>query len=233
LRLSIISDTHELHRGLTIPECDVLIHCGDATYGGELPVLEDLAIWMASTPSKHRIFVAGNHDFSLDPSSSKYNIAAETFFHKEGIHYLFDSAITLDGVKFYGSPWVPSLPMWAFHRRSGQDPWAKIPKSTQVLITHGPPHGILDRVPRSRGHSGMGRDYENVGCERLRNRIDSKELSKLRLHCFGHVHEDGGLTVPVIETEDYSRPRFVNAAVLDDRYDLVRGPQNWEVECTA
>lgn len=233
MRLAIISDTHGQHRGLTIPECEVLIHCGDATMNGELDVLEDLADWMASTPSKYQVFVAGNHDFSLDPTSREYNVAAETFFYQKGIHYLFDSAITLDGVAFYGSPWVPNLPNWAFHRKGSVDPWTKIPKETQVLVTHGPPHGVLDRVPRSRGHAGTGMDFENVGCTKLRHRLDSGELDKLRLHCFGHIHEDGGLTVPIIETPEYTRPRFVNAAVLDGRYDLVRSPQLWEVECKS
>lgn len=230
-RLAVISDTHGLHRGLTIPECDVLVHCGDATMNGELDVLEDLAAWMASTPSRHQVIIGGNHDFSLDPTSKDFNIAAETFFHQKGVHYLFDSTVTLDGVSFYGSPWVPNLPSWAFHISPTTDPWVKIPRSTQVLVTHGPPHGILDRVPRRRGHAGTGHDFENVGCPKLRHRLDSGELSALRLHCFGHIHEDGGLTVPVVEDPERTMPRFVNAAVLDGRYDLVRQAQLWEVAC--
>jgi Icc-related predicted phosphoesterase len=57
--------------------------------------------------------------------------------------------------------------------------WALIPADVQVLITHGPPHGILDVVARPR--------RKHAGCEAMRDRI--AELPDLRLHAFGHIHE--------------------------------------------
>ena len=54
-----------------------------------------------------------------------------------------------------------------------------IPPETEVLLTHGPPHGILDTI-----HNG-----ESVGCEELISRL---RAIRPRLHVFGHIHEAHG-----------------------------------------
>jgi Icc-related predicted phosphoesterase len=84
--------------------------------------------------------------------------------------------------------------------------WAGIPDDVDVLITHGPPHGVLDLSPGQ---------VEPMGDRELMARV--KELPSLRLHCFGHVHggygrleEDGVL--------------FVNAALLGNLGDINRTP---------
>jgi Icc-related predicted phosphoesterase len=60
------------------------------------------------------------------------------------------------------------------------DKWALIPDNTDVLITHGPPHGIGDG-------SSMG--AARAGCRDLRARVAA---IKPLVHLFGHIHEDGG-----------------------------------------
>src|SRR5690606_32317587 len=57
--------------------------------------------------------------------------------------------------------------------------WALIPDDTDVLVTHGPPHGILDRTY----------DHEPVGCEQLRIALGRV---RPRVHVFGHIHEGYG-----------------------------------------
>lgn len=47
------------------------------------------------------------------------------------------------------------------------------------MLTHGPPHKILDRTDR----------YEHVGCEHL---LKAVRRCRPRLHCFGHIHEGWG-----------------------------------------
>lgn len=53
--------------------------------------------------------------------------------------------------------------------------WSEV----DVIMTHGPPMGILDDV-RSAGH---------VGCEHL---LRAARRCKPRMHCFGHIHEGWG-----------------------------------------
>jgi Icc-related predicted phosphoesterase len=59
--------------------------------------------------------------------------------------------------------------------------WALIPTGIDVLITHGPPEGILDR-------NRMG---EPCGCRDLLTQVLDV---KPRLHVFGHIHEGAGRT---------------------------------------
>ena len=57
-----ISDTHNRHKKLKLPDGDVLIHCGDATGLGSLNEFVEFNRWMSEQPHKYKIFVAGNHD---------------------------------------------------------------------------------------------------------------------------------------------------------------------------
>ena len=94
-------------------------------------------------------------------------------------HYLCDESLTLDGVKFYGSPWQPRFFDWAFNKDRGaplKAIWDKIPLDTDVLITHGPPHGILD----------LTFDKIKAGCEEL---LLAVQRIKPKVHVFGHIHE--------------------------------------------
>jgi hypothetical protein len=51
--------------------------------------------------------------------------------------------VIIEGVKIYGSPWLPSYHDWAFNLERGgevlKQKWEQIPNGTDVLITHGPP----------------------------------------------------------------------------------------------
>lgn len=220
MKIAAISDTHGYHRKLVIPSgVDVLIHCGDITSSGEVDTVDDFAGWLGNQDPPHKIVIAGNHDFTFDPSSSRYNAVVEQLLYRRGIHYLFDSSVTIDKIKFYGTPWVPNLQMWAFYHPSNQDRFQAIPVDTDVLISHGPPHGILDRCPQ---HTATGtRQIGHVGDTRLFRRIE--HLTRLQYHFFGHIHEDGGKTV-TSWTDQTGRtwPTYHNAANLDERYDMKR-----------
>jgi Icc-related predicted phosphoesterase len=74
--------------------------------------------------------------------------------------------------------------------------WKKVPENLDILITHGPPKGILDA-------NGKG---DSVGCTRLREVVDEKAP---KLHIFGHIHESFGRQVSGVTT-------FVNAAAQDE-----------------
>jgi Icc-related predicted phosphoesterase len=177
MRLVCVADTHTFTDDLRVPDGDVFIHAGDMARGGDLDELAQVAEWIATLPHRHKIIVAGNHDcaFEGDPA------AARAVFSR--FHYLEDSELTLDGLRFYGSPWQPAFNDWAFNLPRGAalaEKWRQIPRGIDVLITHGPPEGFGDR-------SGM---EERAGCADLLARV--REVTP-RLHLFGHIHQDGGV----------------------------------------
>jgi len=145
MKITFISDTHNKHNHLTsnaynniLGSGDVLVHAGDCTSMGKSHEITNFLNWLGMTDFKHKIFIAGNHDFGFETHT---DIAEE--FKERGIIYLFDTEVVIDGVKFYGSPWQPEFYDWAFNLPRGEklaEKWAKIPGNTDILITHGPAH---------------------------------------------------------------------------------------------
>jgi Icc-related predicted phosphoesterase len=174
MRIVAVADTHLFHDELEIPDGDVFIHAGDLCRGGDLDELRVAADWITSLPHRHKVVVAGNHDWAFDRES----VLARALFAT----YLEDSGVTLDGVRFYGTPWQPAYNDWAFNLPRGTAlaaKWSRIPTALDVLVTHSPPAGIGDRSP-------VG---SRAGCADLRARVT--EVAP-RLHLFGHIHQDGG-----------------------------------------
>jgi len=198
-----------------IPEGDVLLHAGDVMNSGyDASDIFYFLDWFGALPHKHKIFIAGNHDrlFENDPKAVKDIIDKKNGVlkssKKKKITYLEDSEIVIDGVKFYGSPYQPEFCNWAFNVNRGPDikrVWDKIPLDTDVLITHGPPYGILDWTEY---------DRLNVGCEMLMPKI--LEV-KPKIHLFGHIHEAYGVKV----VDDTT---FVNASICTLRYRPINKP---------
>ena len=192
MRIIAISDTHGLHEALAIPEGDVLVHAGDVTSHGAVEELVAFNEFLGRLPHRYKLVIAGNHDWCFEQQPE---LCARLLTNAI---YLQDAAITIEGVKFYGSPWQPWFMDWAFNLPRGPElarRWARIPEDTDILITHGPPLGFGDRVGGE----------ERVGCEDLLRRV--REV-RPKLHLFGHIHEDGGLwaegaTTFVNVTSDY------------------------------
>ena len=222
MKIVCISDTHNHHSEVELPEGDVLIHAGDATSHGDLEdELEPFAKWFCAQPFEHKIFVPGNHDKGCENHPEK----ARRLFHKsthgvDGVHYLVDEVVMIEGVKFYGSPWVINLPRWAFsldaYSAAIREIWSQIPDDTDVLVTHGPPFGKLDQV------KGFGWAPENVGSPLLLKRVE-EVLPKY--HVFGHIHEGHGVK------QGYERvTTFINAAICTVRYRPTNNPICFHIE---
>lgn len=198
MRIVAVADTHLFHHELVVPDGDVFVHAGDMCRGGDLEELAEAAEHIRSLPHRHKIVVAGNHDwaFADHPDEARALLGAE-------VHYLQDSGVVIDGVRFWGSPWQPEFNGWAFNLPRGPAlaaKWALVPEATDVVVTHGPPLGIGDRS------SMNGRQ----GCADLRDRMLA---IRPRLHLFGHIHEDGGVTV---DDGDRDRPiTFVNVTTWE------------------
>lgn len=221
MRIIAISDTHTKEREIVVPNGDVLIHAGDFTYRGRKNEFIDFLDWFLELPHKHKVFIAGNHDITLD-SSVREDLSLsiylrsrlpkhwihQEFFDRikdiENVHYLENSGVTIDGINFWGSPATPTFGYgWGFNYDRGPEIdtiWQKIPDNTDILITHGPPFGILDAVKRG---STIG-----VGCSNLSGRISER---KIKAHFFGHIHESYG------HVHD-NGTHYFNCCNLDEEY---------------
>jgi Icc-related predicted phosphoesterase len=152
--------------------------------------------WLGEWNFQHRVVCAGNHDryFQAAPKIARSLLTNAT--------YLENAGIVIDGVSFWGSPYTPEFLNWAFMYPRGSAArryWDQIPYGVDVLITHGPPYGILDQALPGDAH---------LGCEELRKAVEEK---KPRVHMFGHIHGGAGLL-------ENGVTRFVNAAYLNEGY---------------
>lgn len=194
MKIVAISDTHM--RQPKLPEGDVLVHSGDATFHGSIEEVSKFGAWWNKLEYKHKIFIPGNHDWLFQRSEHLARQMIESIV-------LIDQAVEIDGIKFYGSPWQPWFYDWAFNLERGEEikaKWDLIPDGTDVLVTHGPPNGFLDYVP-----SGG-----NVGCKDL---LDAVCRVRPKYHIFGHIHYSRGE-----KYWEHTGTTFMNAAICDEAY---------------
>jgi predicted phosphohydrolase len=191
LRLVLLSDTHQLHREAEVPDGDILIHAGDFTmFSQSMKAIIDFNEWLGELPHRFKACVPGNHEFFLEADPSRCSLV-------DNATVLINEGVDIDGLRVWGSPVTP-LYGGAFGLSSAEDRrrlYARIPESTDVLITHGPPYGVLDSDANSGLHSG---------CREL---FDAVMRVRPKLHVFGHVHGAYG----IFQTDQTT---FVNAALL-------------------
>jgi predicted phosphodiesterase len=194
MRLVLISDTHQRHDDLVVPDGDVLVHAGDFSRRGKEGEVVRFDAWLGVQPHRHKLVIAGNHDFLFEQEPAR---ARALLTHAT---YLEDSGVTIDGAKFWGSPWQPRFFDWAFNLDRGaplRAKWDLIPAGTDVLIVHGPPRDVLDRTWRD----------ERVGCDDL---LLALKRVRPKLFVCGHIHEAyGEMQVDGI--------RCINASCCDER----------------
>lgn len=186
MKILHLSDTHGCHHRLReFPEADVIIHSGDFTMNGSEAEAIDFMNWYCDLPIAHKIFICGNHDDCL------YGANIEGL--DPNVHYLCNSGVEIDGVKFYG---VPMFMADCITERQDHN-YSNIPPGTDVLITHSPSYGILDFD-----------DGINYGDEHLLERV--MEI-KPQLHLFGHIHSQHG-------TLSEDGITFSNGAIMNTDY---------------
>mmetsp|Transcript_637 Transcript_637/g.2232 ORF Transcript_637/g.2232 Transcript_637/m.2232 type:complete len:399 (-) Transcript_637:2624-3820(-) len=254
LRCMLISDTHSNHHEIPLQsnalksgEIDVLICSGDYTYRGTYTETEEFCLWIKSLARffSHIVIVPGNHDLTADKEF--YDRHWRKWHEKEGkqdgkaiehlirhslddsphdcmVHYLVDDYVIIDGVKFYGSPWQPTLmgEDMAFSRPESEleEYWESIPVDTNVLITHGPPRGILDTM--------MFTKFRGVGDISLRREVIHRVRPEY--HVFGHVHERYGVKFGRKDAEGIT---FINGSSTDMVYNALHPPIIFDVTITG
>jgi Icc-related predicted phosphoesterase len=196
VRLVLLSDTHELHREVEVPDGDILIVAGDfSCFSKSAKALVDFNDWLGEQPHQC-VVVPGNHEFFLEADPSRRSLLSNATV-------LINESVEISGLKIWGSPVTP-LYGGAFGMSSAEDRrrlYAQIPADTDILITHGPPYHILDFSLDSGTHAG---------CREL---LDAVIRVQPKLHVFGHVHAAYG----IFRTDHTT---FVNASLFGPEGDL-------------
>jgi len=208
MKIWIISDTHGYHNQLTIPDCDLIIHCGDFTNSRDVGINNNEAVnflnWYDSLDIKYKVLTGGNHDSAL-----YYGMIRKEDW--PNIKFLLHEQANINGIEIFGSPYSPRFGDWVFmEKRNRMDLiWDCIPSNTQILITHSPPKTYLDLTDDK--NTG---NIVQVGCKSLLNKV--LEIQPL-LHCFGHIHNHSksGFKNYGIFKGSECKTTFVNAACLD------------------
>lgn len=181
MKIVLISDTHGNHGRLNIPECDIIIHAGDYTNWGTIPEVAGFLAWFKDTPARYKVFINGNHEVDFHDNKGLY-----LGLIPEGVTYLENTSVTIEGIKIWGSPYC--LPFYEHVWRymipeEGLAPiWRSIPNDTDIVVTHTPAFGRVDELATE------GR-VKFLGSKTLAGRL---AIVQPRLHVCGHIHQAYG-----------------------------------------
>jgi Icc-related predicted phosphoesterase len=180
-----------------IPMADLLIVAGDLTNYGDLRDLVIFNMWLGKLKHKHKAVILGNHE-----NGAKYISDLHGVFTNATL--LHDELIEIEGFKIFGSPvneCGPYKNMWSYCEPEYIKRICSLIPKCDILITHGPPLGILD----------PGISAEHIGSPEI---LEAVERIKPLAHVFGHAHSGYG----IFNTEE---TLFVNGALCDEGNRIV------------
>lgn len=186
---------------------DLLIVAGDLTATDDIREYFAFFHWISNQPYRKRVVIAGNHDMLAQQEDCLLRMANGDF------EYLKDEGTDFDGLKIWGSPWTLTFEginskCTAFTGREDElaDKFMMIPHDTDILITHGPPFGVLDKT----------RAGASVGCNYLKGAL--VYCFRPDLWVFGHIHESYG-------KETFREGTVcVNCSHVNEKYEPVNAP---------
>lgn len=230
----ILAAISDLHGDIPeIPKCDVLCISGDiipldiqrsTTKSCKWLKNEFMPVMMGSD-CKHIIMTWGNHDFIghvLYRDGHSGEEQTKMFFGDDSkFHILIDEFVEIEGVKFYGTPWIPELSGWAFYNTSEnlKEIFEKIPEDIDVLLTHCPPKIGTQGVVLEKCWNYL----KNFGCEELYNVLKEKTFEKELLVLSGHIHSGNH------NIEQKENVRYVNVSLKDENYNISYKPKIIEI----
>ena len=220
--ITAISDTHgrvHLPDLLHGHESDLLVHCGDFT-SGPVDFIERDRLCQSHRESwrelvralervrgqfKWVVAVPGNHDQICEARPERCIREMKDI----GVHLLINDGVRLGGeLSVWGMPHTTPFGPWFFQGHTMESYTSRIPEDTEILVTHGPPHGILDTV-RQPGMVSAAARGDHLGSPSLRQRC--LDLPLLQAVFFGHIHSGHG-------EHRENGTLYCNCSILDERY---------------
>ncbi len=201
-----MSDTHGRHHNLQVPDGDVLIHAGDFCRYGSRDDVNEFAEWFEAFPHRWKIVISGNHDAAME----KYLGYGQAFTYRDITYLRGDWTLLKGGPKIWGGPWTPPFQSWHFMLEEGAlaKKFATIPDDIDVLLTHGPPAGVLDVALLDNSFTGSTALADRV------TQLLNNDFDKPLVHIFGHIHEMNGVL-------DQGKYRAYNVSICDFKYNPV------------
>jgi len=206
LQIVALSDSHNATKRVEIPDGDILIHAGDFSFQGKSLEIQDFIEWLKDQPHKHKLWIAGNHEWGIEDYPSNANVID----NETNSTYIHDKVIEIEGLKFLGCNFTPEFNNWAFNltERQSKIYWENAPEA-DVVVCHGPPHTILDSVTPEYKYK------RPLGCKHFLSYI---ERVKPKVAIFGHIH--GGFGHETIKWNDDSETECFNVSVMNEQYQL-------------
>ena len=230
-----IASTSDIHGNLDfkVPVVDILTISGDIcpVHGSHNPtsqlhwVNNKFIPWcyelINSKNVNYIVFIAGNHDFVFQVMARGKNEAFNVQW-PVGVHYLYQQHTEIEGVKFYGTPWTPTFGNWAFMQSEDvlNNYFASIPNDLDILLSHGPAHGLNDTIMQ-RPEWSFGSD-PHVGSKSLREHI---KRAKCKWLLSGHIHSASHYVEKCFFGEkDTDYINCVNVSLVDETYTPTYSP---------
>lgn len=220
MKIFAISDTHGNLDGLDPLGCDVVVMAGDLAplRGWNERALVDQVLWMNTVfrdwcgryPKTAFRMVPGNHDLF-----AAYDDLLSTVRLPENAKMLIDELDEVDGLRIYGTPWVPCINgRWAFEENVPgllSRKFAAIPDGVDVLLTHTPP-----RIPHKKVDVSIDRETPHFGSHEL---LDAIRKARPRYALCGHIHT--GDHTSILLGHDVGGETIVrNVSRLDEEYKV-------------
>jgi Icc-related predicted phosphoesterase len=216
MKILHLSDTHGFHKELPaniFEGIDMVIHSGDCSNWRDTArnshEVFDFLEWYMTVPVEHKIYVAGNHDTSIEK-----RLITREHFSDRGITYLEHELVAIGDLKIFGSPYTPTFGEWSFMKSRGNmhKLWSVLPQDIDVLVTHGPPKGVRDLSENTYGQ------LEQCGDSSLMKWVST---FKPKAHLFGHIHDMSGIHNQGKSLYSKFPTIFSNGAcVHDGKFDL-------------
>lgn len=216
MKIDCISDLHGFLPPL--PGGDLLILAGDYTARVEIKQWAEFFSWMKKQNYRKKILIAGNHDNFLEKAFPKTQKEADelkeidewlTELRESDFEYLCDSRTEFEGLKIWGTPWSllfpeanPKCITFMGTEEQLEEKYEMIPNDIDILISHSPPYGILDKSIRG------------VHCGSIALRNAMMKVKPRYLVC-GHIHECGSKEVDLVTT------KVINCSYVNERYKPV------------
>ena len=197
---------------------DILIVAGDLTARDSFYEHVNFIYWLELQSYDKKIWISGNHDRTAEAEVEPY-----TWTINEELIYLCDSGTEYKNLKIWGSPWTKTFKginslCTAFtleNEKALDEKWDLIPDDIDILITHSPPFGILDKT--------LGNFH--VGSTSLLEKVTKV---KPALHVFGHIHESYGKKELILKNNqgliENKKTTFINASHVNEKYAPVNKP---------